>query len=120
METNFVWLKLDDRGQQATGYIEVYELIGANRAIAILHFMSQHTHVKGRLSLTLLLEGNQNNWTKGTVDRIFEDVENRIKAVEYDRFKDFEPLKQIDTQIFTIKSINGFSYLNHGDWAILG
>jgi hypothetical protein len=116
---NFEWEKIAEKGQYPIGFIDIYELMNKNRAIAIIHYLPQHESVKQRVVFTLILEGKKTNWTDGTISRIFEDVENRILNVEYFKFNNYNSLDYMDTQIFTIKSIDDFDYLNHGDFTFI-
>lgn len=60
---------------------------------------------------TLILEGDKTNWTEGTIPNIFEDAESRIFNVEFIKFNKLNSLNYMDTQIFTVKSIDSFDYL---------
>lgn len=112
---NFEWKRLAERGQSETGYIDVYELIGRKKAVAIIHYFPQYEIKRQRVMLTLILEGERTSWTDGNIDSIFEDAEFRIKNVEFVKFNNLNELKFMYTQIFTIKSIEDFDYLKHGD-----
>lgn len=119
MKMNFEWNKIAERGQSAIGYVDVYELVNNNKAIAIIHYLPQYEQTKQRVMFTLILEGNKTNWTDGTISRIFEDAESRILNVEYFKFNNYNSLDYMDTQIFTVKSIDNFDYLNHGDYTFI-
>lgn len=116
---NFNWNKIAERGQSSTGYVDVYELADKNRAIAIIHYLPQYEQTKQRVMFTLILEGDKSNWTDGTISSIFEDAESRIFNVEFIKFNNLNSLDYMDTQIFTVKSIDNFDYLNHGDWSFI-
>jgi hypothetical protein len=116
---NFEWNKIAERGQSATGYVDVFELVGTNKAIAIIHYLPQYEQTKQRVMLTLILEGSKTIWTDGTLSRIFEDAEYRILNVECEKFNNFNSLDYMDTQMFTVKSIEDFDYLSHGDQALM-
>ena len=115
MRLNFEWKKIAERGQSSIGYVDVFQLIGTNRAIVIIHYLPQYEETQQRIMFTLILEGSKSNWTDGMIDGIFEDAEKRIFNVEFDKFNNLNTLEYMDTQIFTIKSIEDFEYLNHGD-----
>ena len=68
---------------------------------------------------TLILEGDKTNWTDGTISSIFEDAESRIFNVEFIKFNNLNSLDYMDTQIFTVKSIDNFDYLSHGDYSFI-
>jgi hypothetical protein len=112
---NFEWKKIAEKGQYEIGFIDVYEIVYKLKAIAIINYLPQFEQKKQRVIFTLILEGIKSNWTEGTISNIFEDVENRIKGVEYFKFNNFNSLDYMDTQIFTIKRIENFNYFNHGD-----
>lgn len=114
---NFQWKKIADRGQYAIGFIDIYELQGKQKAIAIIHYLPQHSDKQQRVVLTLILEGKKKDWTDGTISSIFEDAEFRIKNSEYFKFNNLNSLEYMDTQLFNVKSIEGFDYLNHGDFS---
>lgn len=116
---NYNWRKIAERGQYGIGFIDVYELVGFKKAIGIINYLPQFDQVKQRVVFTLILEGLKTDWTKGTINGIFEDVENRIKNVEYFKFNNYNSLEYMDTQIFTIKSIDDFDYMNHGDFSFI-
>ncbi len=116
MELNFEWKRIAERGQASIGYIDVFELIGKNKAIAIIHYLPQYEHTNQRVMFTLILEGNKSNWTDGMISNIFEDAESRIQNVEFEKFNNWNKLDYMDTQIFTMKNIEDFDYLNHGDY----
>jgi hypothetical protein len=116
---NFEWNRIAERGQTATGYIDVYELMGRQKAIAVIHYMPQHEFKKQLVVLTLILEGTKSSWTDGTIDRIFQDAEFRIKNVWFEKFNNYNELKLMYTQLFTVKSIQDFDYLSHGDMSFI-
>ncbi|HWD86793.1 MAG TPA: hypothetical protein VG367_01620 [Mucilaginibacter sp.] len=114
---NFEWKKLAGRGQYEIGFIDVYKLIYRKKAIAIIYYLPQHSDKQQRVILTLILEGEKLNWTDGDLNGIFEDAENTIKNAEYFKFNNFNSLEYMDTQLFTIKSIEDFQLLNYGDFS---
>ncbi|KAB2915993.1 MAG: hypothetical protein F9K23_09685 [Bacteroidetes bacterium] len=116
---NFEWKKIAERGQLAIGYIDVYELVNKNKAIAIIYYLPQYDETKQRVMFTLILEGDKTNWTEGTISNIFEDAESRILNVEHFKFNNYNSLDYMDTQMFTVKSIDNFDYLNHGDYTFI-
>ena len=119
MKMNFEWKKIAERGESAIGYIDVYELVDKNKAIAIIHYLPQYEQTKQRVMFTLILEGDKTNWTDGTISNIFEDTESRILNVEHFKFNNYNSLDYMDTQMFTVKSIDNFDYLNHGDYTFI-
>ncbi|WP_341901275.1 hypothetical protein [Fluviicola taffensis] len=118
MKLNYEWKRIAERGQSSIGYVDVFQLIGNHRAIVIIHYLPQYEDTQQRIMFTLILEGNKSNWTDGMINRIFEDAEKRIFNVEFDKFNNLNTLEYMDTQIFTIKCIDDFEYLNHGDLKI--
>lgn len=116
---NFNWNKIAERGQSSTGYIDVFELVEKNRAIAIIHYLPQFEQTKQQVMFTLILEGDKSIWTDGTIDSIFEDAERRIFNVEFIKFNNLNSLDCMETQMFTVKSIDDFKYLKHGAWSFL-
>ena len=112
---NFTWKEVVSRGQSATGFIDVLELENKGKAIAIIHYLSQHTHTEPRIIFTLILEGNKINWTTGIIASIFEDIENKILLKTSRNLTTFNSLEYLDTQIFTVSNIDDFDYLSHGD-----
>ena len=116
---NFEWKNIAERGQYSTGFIDIYELIQKPKAFAIIYYLPQYEQTKQRVLFTLILEGEKINWTKGMISNIFEDAENRIKNAEYFKFNNFNSLEHMDTQIFTVKNIDNFDYLNHGDFTFI-
>ena len=113
---NYEWKQIAERGQYEIGFIDIYELVYKQKAIAIIHYLPQHGITNQRVVFTLILEGIKRDWTEGTLSNIFEDVENRIKNIEVLKFNNFSSLEYMDTQIFTINRIEDFDYLNHGDF----
>jgi hypothetical protein len=97
------------------GFIDIYELVYKQKAIAIIHYLPQHGQTKQKVVFTLILEGKKRDWTEGTISNIFEDAENRIKNVEYFKFNNFNTLEYMDTQILTVNKIEDFDYFNDGD-----
>ena len=67
-------------------------LDGNQKAIGIIHYIRQFDQVKQKVAFTLILESKKNDWTKGTISGIFENVENRIKNVEYFKFDNYNSL----------------------------
>ncbi len=116
---NFEWKQIAERGEYAIGFVDVYELVGEKKAIAIIRYLPQHSETKQRVVFTLLLEGEKEGWTKGMISDIFEDAENRIKNAEYFKFNNFNSLDCMDRQIFTLRKIDDFDYLGHGDYNFL-
>lgn len=116
---NFVWKQLAEKGQYGIGFIDVYELQGQRKAIAIINYLPQHSETKQRVILTLILEGDKVSWTDGTLHSIFEDAEHRIKSAEGFKYNNFNSLDYMDTQILTIENLTEFDYLNHGDYTFL-
>jgi hypothetical protein len=116
---NYEWKQIAERGQYGIGFIDIYELVNKQKAIAIIHYLPQHSETKQRIVFTLILEGKKRDWTEGTISNIFEDAETRIQNAEYFRFNNFNALEYMDTQIFNIKNIEDFDYFNHGDQAFI-
>jgi len=114
---NYEWKQIAERGQYELGFIDIYELVYEKKAIAIIHYLPQHTQVKQRVVFTLILEGKKGDWTNGIINNIFEDIENRIKNIEYFKFNNFNSLEYMDSQIFIIKQIQDFDYFSHGDFS---
>ncbi|WP_339706891.1 hypothetical protein [Algoriphagus aquimarinus] len=119
MKINFEWNKIAERGQSAIGYVDVYELLNMNKAIAIIHYLPQYEQVQQRVMFTLIIEGDKINWTEGIISSIFEDAESRILNVEYFKFNNYNSLDFMDTQVFTVKNIDNFDYLSHGDYKFI-
>lgn len=116
---NFKWKQICERGQYETGFIDIYELPTANKAIAIINYLPQFEHKMQRVLFTLILEGYKKDWTEGLVNQIFEDAENCIKNSEFFKFNNLNKLEYMDTQIFSVKNIESFEYLKHGDYTFL-
>lgn len=116
---NFEWKQIAERGDYPIGFLEIYQLIGDSKAIAIIHYLPQHSETQQRVLFTLVLEGEKTKWTDGALHNIFEDAESRIRNAEGFKFNNFNTLKYMDTQIFTIDNIENFTYLNHGDYSFL-
>ena len=112
---NYKWKQMAERGQYEIGFIDIYELVYKQKAIAIIHYLPQHSQTKQRVVFTLILEGIKKDWTDGIISNIFEDVENRVKNVECFKFNNYNSIEYMDTQIFTIDKIENFDYFNHGD-----
>lgn len=116
---NFQWTKIAERGQYEIGFIDVFQLNKKQKAISIIHYLPQHTDKQQRVVFTLILEGDKKDWTDGTIDRIMHDAELQIKNSEYFKFNNLNSLEYMNTQIFTIKTIENFNYLNHGDFSFI-
>lgn len=69
--------------------------------------------------LTVVLEGSKNNWTKGSIYNIFQDAETYIKDEAILKFGDLHNLvlKYMETQTFTLRNIDDFQYVTHGDFS---
>jgi hypothetical protein len=113
--TKLNWKKQNSRGQDALGYVDIYETDGTDKVISVIHYLPQHTHTQQRVVLTVVLEGERSKWTDGTIDGIFEFAENEVKANSLTKFKNQTVLPHLDTQLFTVKNIEEFEYFNHGD-----
>ena len=115
IKMNYHWELLVERGQPATGFVDVFKLIGRGNAIAIIKYLAQHSDPQQRIVLTLLLEGQRKDWTDGMIAGIHEDVENRIRVLELTKFTQFNNLDYLEAYHFYIHSIDGFEYMSHGD-----
>ncbi len=113
---NYNWERKAERGQYETGFVDIYELVDEKKAIVIIYYLSQHEHTKQRVILTVILEGKKENWTKGDIRNIFEDIEYTITKIDHTKLNSIHTLEYLDTQIFTVKSIEDFDYLSHGDY----
>lgn len=116
MKINYQWRNVAERGQAATGYIDVYELINKPKAVAVIRYFPQFEDVQQRVLFTLILEGDRNYWTDGVISNIFEDAEARIFNAQHVKFNNFNKLDYMDYQTFIVKSIEDFDYLGHGDF----
>lgn len=119
IKMNYQWKLIAERGQPATGFVDVFELIGRGHAIVIIKYLAQHSDPQQRIVLTVLLEGQRKQWTDGMITDIHEDVENRIRVLELTKFTQFNQLDYLEAYHFFIESIDGFEYLSHGDLAFM-
>jgi hypothetical protein len=115
---NYNWNKKIDQGQYENGFVEAYEtIVNNNKALAIITYLPQYEDKEDKnIVLTLILEGEKENWTEGTVKNIFFDVEDRVKEVESFKFRVFSSLDFMMTQIFFTEKIHDFKYLNSGEF----
>ena len=113
---NYPWTKIAERGQYELGFIDIFEIQLHKKAIAIIHYLPQHTHKNKRVIFTLILEGSKADWTEGTLHKIFEDAESGIRDAEGFKFNNVNQLDYMDTQIFSVKNIEDFDYFSHGDY----
>ena len=118
---NYTWNKSTDRGQYENGFVEVYETsIKSKKAVAIITYLPQYDDKKDQnIVLTVLLEGEKESWTEGTIKDILFDVEDRIKAMENFKFRHFNSLDFMMTQIFYAEKLSELKYLNSGDYSFL-
>lgn len=114
---NYNWIKITDRGQYENGFVEVYETSTNNKkVIVIITYLPQYEDKKDQnIVLTVLLEGKKENWTEGTIKNILFDVEDRIKEIENFKFRHFNSLDFMMTQIFYTEKLNELKYLNSGE-----
>ena len=115
------WIKNTDEGQYQNGFVEVYETsINENKIIAIITYLPQfEDKQKQNIVLTILLEGEKDKWTEGTVKNILFDVEDRIKEVENFKFRSFNSLDFMMTQIFYTNKLSDLNYLNSGEYSFI-
>jgi len=118
---NYKWIKNTDRGQYENGFVEVYETsINNKKVIAIITYLPQYEDKTDQnIVLTVLLEGEKGDWTEGTIKNIFFDVEDRIKEVENFKFRSFNSLDFMMTQIFYTEKLNELKYFSSGDLSFL-
>ncbi|HEY4326346.1 MAG TPA: hypothetical protein VGN20_20335 [Mucilaginibacter sp.] len=116
---NFEWTTIADKGNYDEGFVEVYAKNKSNRAIVIMSFLAQHADPTPRILLTILLEGKIDDWTKGTIGSIFHDAEDYIKNVMATKFRYIDSIDHVQRQMFTLKNIDEFDYVSHGDYTFI-
>lgn len=114
---NYNWIKSTDEGQYENGFVEAYQTSINNKKVsAIITYLPQYKDKKDQnIVLTVLLEGEKKDWTEGTIKSIFFDVEDRIKQVENFKFRSFNSLDFMMTQIFYTEKLNELKYFTSGD-----
>lgn len=118
---NYKWDKNTDEGQYEHGFVEEYQTsINSKKVIAIITYLPQFEDKKDQnIVLTVLLEGEKEKWTEGTIKNILFDVEDRIKEMENFKFRHFNSLDFMMTQIFYTEKLNDLKYFSSGDQSFL-
>ncbi|MBB1194049.1 hypothetical protein DNC80_10280 [Flavobacterium sp. SOK18b] len=118
---NYTWNKITDRGQYENGFVEVYEAsINSKKAVVIITYLPQFEDKKDQnIVLTVLLDGEKESWTEGIIKNILFDVEESIKEMENFKFRHFNSLNFMMTQIFYTEKLSELKYLNSGDYSFL-
>ncbi|MEO5776678.1 MAG: hypothetical protein ABIQ27_07215 [Flavobacterium sp.] len=114
---NFKWSKVNDRGQYENGFVDMFEaIINDKKAVAIITYLPQFEDKKDQNALlTVLLEGDKINWTKGNIKNIFYDVENEIKNKENLKYRVFNSLDYMMTQVFYMSKLERIEYLSSSE-----
>ncbi|RYE17960.1 MAG: hypothetical protein EOP45_14865 [Sphingobacteriaceae bacterium] len=113
---NFDWRIIAEKGNHDEGYVDIYVKDSFGRAIVVLTFLPQHSDITPRILIAVFLEGSIKDWTKGIIASIFHDAEDYIKNVMNTRFRYIDVIDNVQQQIFTIKNVDEFEYINHGDY----
>ena len=113
---NFDWITIAEKGNYDEGFVDIYAKDTLDRAIVVLSFLAQHSDPKPRVLITVLLEGEIRDWTKGNISNIFQDAEDYIKNVMNTKFRYIRNIDNVQHQILTIKNIDEFEYVRHGDY----
>lgn len=108
---NYNWNKTNTRGQSHIGFVDTYELNLQNNAILIIHYLSQINGKNPIVMVTVLLEGEKSDWSKGKINDILQDSGDLVKNNSLNYNVGF-----LNTQLFYLENLNDFSYLNHGDY----
>ncbi len=119
---NFEWIKTADKGQYENGFVEVYETLNKRglKAVAIITYLPQFIDKNEQnVVLTVLLEGEKDYWTEGTIKSIFHDVEDRLKEMANLKFRTFNSLDYMMTQIFYLSKLETINYLSSGEQSFL-
>lgn len=118
---NYNWKKLDSRGQKDTGSADMFYLKHSHlKAVCIIHYFPQfNDDTKEKVELTILLQQPKNNWTKGAISSIFQDMEDTIKEYEAIKFRVFNKLEYINFKIIYLDNLDGIELGTIGDYSFI-
>jgi hypothetical protein len=106
------------RGQDAIGFLDIYELEYSKNAICIINYLPIFKDsLLQNISLTILFEGIKEDWTEGEINEIMNDMSEFVLKNENEKFRYGQKMNYLNTQLFYIANINGFELLNHGDFS---
>ncbi len=116
---NYNWNLTTDKGQFATGFTQVYEaIVNGNRVITCINYQPIFDNENDRKVLTtILLEGNEKEWTKGIVKSIFHDMQLKIVNEEENKFNKGNKLEHMTIQVHYLEKLNNFESGISGDYS---
>ncbi|WP_299568474.1 hypothetical protein [uncultured Pedobacter sp.] len=118
MKTNYQWENVGEHGAFAHGYVDLFKTtVKEKKAYAIINYLPQFEDKDSKVVLTLLLEGEEGEWTKGEIKSMMYDAEERVREVARVKFKIHNVLDYMTAQFFYLKDVDGFAFGNSADFA---
>lgn len=120
MDMNYNWTEGVRRGQDYTGFLDVYLLNDkGRRAVSLVDYHAQFRDKQNaNINVTLLIQKNEAFWTSGDIKRVFYDMEEYIKRDGASRFISMDAVKVMQTKVLYIDNLDGIEYVSNGDFAL--
>jgi hypothetical protein len=120
---DYEWKKIEEHGQPAIGFIEVYETIIECRAkvLTIINYFPQlpSSGYEQQATVTFYHEGAKETITDGLSHSIKDDLCEIIKNNEEKMYpqKTEKKIKHTQMQIYLVDKMPKLNYFSHGDYA---
>jgi hypothetical protein len=121
---DYKWEKIEDHGQPAIGFIEIYksDLDNKANALAVINYFPQlpSRGYEQEATITLYYDGTKDSISDGFFHWIFNDLSEIIANNEEKMFqeKTGKKIKHSQIQFFIVDKLPNLIYYSHGDYAI--
>ena len=115
IETMNLKLK-ESRGQDAIGFVDIYELDYDKNATCIVNYLPMFDESYCHVYVTVLLEGERREWTKGEISEILNGLCEDVELNEEKKFETGKKLSYVNYQLIYIDKIENFDSI-HGDFS---
>jgi hypothetical protein len=121
---DYEWKKIEEHGQAAIGFIEIYETEIKNRAkvLAIINYFPQlpFSQYEQQATVTFYYEGSEEQITKGLFRSISNDFLELIVNNAEKKFpqKTEKKLDHTQNQFYIVDKLPKLKYYTHGDFGV--
>ena len=122
---DYIWSKIEEHGQPAIGFIEIYksDTDGKANILAIINYFPQlpFSDYEKHATITLYYEGTKNSITDGFFHWILDDLSEIIRNNEDKNFsqKTEKRIEHSQIQFYIVDKLPDLTYYTHGDYAII-
>jgi len=121
---NFSWNKIEEYGQPASGFLEMYKSDTGNRGkiLAIINSFPQlpFSNYEKHVTITIFFDGIKALITDGFFHWVLDDLSDIIKGNEPHFFqeKTDKKLEHSQVQFYFVSKLPDLEYFTHGDYAL--